>query len=286
MKRLDEALNSNHDNYIFPFFWQHGEEESVLREYVQAIDNAGIKSMCLECRPHPDFLGPKWWQDVDIILDEAKKHDMTLWILDDAHFPTGYTNGAMKNEPDEKWKQFLTQKSFTVSGPIKEAVIDIGSCVHYEKPFGGGGSFLMGVNPETREFQDEALVSVVMAKGLHEGIVEESVQEVTGLVKDGILRLDIPAGTWRFTVIFTTRNGGGSPGYINMVSKPSVKVLLDTVYEPHYEHYKEEFGKTILGFFSDEPQLGNIAGFDDDNRPGKDMQLPWSEELEDRLKKA
>ena len=35
-------------------------------------------------------------------------------------------------------------------------------------------------------------------------------------------------------------------------------MLLDTVYEPHYAHYAAEFGQTIAGFFSDEPELGNV----------------------------
>ena len=284
MKRLQEVLTGKEENYIFPFFWQHGEDEAVLREYMGAIYDCGIRSVCLECRPHPDFLGPKWWQDVDIILDEAKNRGMKIWILDDAHFPTGYANGAMKDEPDEKWKQFLYHKTITVFGPAKEVMVDIASQVRYDAPLMQGRSFLMGVSPETREFHDETLISVVMAKAYKDGIDGKTVREVTDQVKDGNLILDVPAGTWRIFVLYKTRNGGGSPGYINVISKPSVNVLLDTVYEPHYERYKEEFGKTIEGFFSDEPQLGNIAGFDDDNRLGKEMPLPWSEELEERLK--
>ena len=29
-ERLKQVLEGNGGNYIFPFFWQHGEEESVL----------------------------------------------------------------------------------------------------------------------------------------------------------------------------------------------------------------------------------------------------------------
>lgn len=42
-----------------------------------------------------------------------------------------------------------------------------------------------------------------------------------------------------------------------MMNLDSCRILLDFVYKPHYIHYKEEFGKTIAGFFSDEPELGN-----------------------------
>lgn len=35
-------------------------------------------------------------------------------------------------------------------------------------------------------------------------------------------------------------------------------MLLDAVYEPHYERYKEDFGKTIAGFFSDDPVFTTV----------------------------
>ena len=67
---------------------------------------------------------------------------------------------------------------------------------------------------------------------------------------------------WRIFVFYNTRNSGGRPHYINMIDKDSVRVLIDTVYEPHYEHYKDDFGKTFAGFFSDEPSFGNTLGYD------------------------
>ena len=97
MKIINELLNNHQGNYIFPFFWQHGEDEETLREYMQAIYEAGIRSVCVECRPHPDFCGPKWWQDMDVILDEARRRGMNVYILDDDHFPTGHANGSIEN---------------------------------------------------------------------------------------------------------------------------------------------------------------------------------------------
>lgn len=96
---IERILNDQHENYILPFFWQHGEDEDTLRDYMRAIDEANIGAVCVESRPHPDFCGDKWWQDMDVILDEARKRNMKVWILDDSHFPTGFANGAMKDQP-------------------------------------------------------------------------------------------------------------------------------------------------------------------------------------------
>lgn len=35
---------------------------------------------------------------MDIILAEAEKRGMRVWILDDKHFPTGYANGILEHE--------------------------------------------------------------------------------------------------------------------------------------------------------------------------------------------
>ena len=106
--RIHEALVGKQENYILPFFWQHGEDEQTLREYMGVIQDMGIQAVCLESRPHPDFAGPKWWEDMDVILSEARQRNMKVWILDDCHFPTGFANGVMR-EADaslQKWTVF------------------------------------------------------------------------------------------------------------------------------------------------------------------------------------
>ncbi len=59
-KSILEALGGEEQNYLLPFFWQHGEEESVLREEIASIYDSGIRAFCVEARPHPDFCGDGW----------------------------------------------------------------------------------------------------------------------------------------------------------------------------------------------------------------------------------
>jgi hypothetical protein len=73
IKKIDELKYNKVDNYILPFLWMRGEEEHIIREEIEKIYESGIKAVCVEARPHPDFAGPKWWHDLDIIMEEAKK---------------------------------------------------------------------------------------------------------------------------------------------------------------------------------------------------------------------
>lgn len=125
MKRLNEVIQGKEENYMLPFFWQHGEDEATLRKYMHVIHDANIGAVCIESRPHPDFCGEKWWTDMDIILEEAEKLGMKVWILDDSHFPTGFANGAVKKAPGELHHQYLVYRILEMAGPVKAASFSI-----------------------------------------------------------------------------------------------------------------------------------------------------------------
>ena len=283
MSSVLECLRGENGNYILPFFWQHGEEESVLREYMRAIRGANITEVCLEARPHPDYAGEGWFRDVDIILDEARKLGMKIWILDDAHFPSGQAAGKMKDAPAELCKQFLNYRVIDAFGPMKEVTVDIAAAARYYKdPFAPVSIFGGG---EKRVFDDDALFAVIASRldGKENDIyhLSDDLLDLTDGVREGVLKWNVPAGSWRIYVIYQTHNGGGRSGYVNFLSRRSCRMQIDACYEPHFARYADEFGKTILGFFSDEPEIGNVEGYSGGDAAigNPRMPLPWSEEM-------
>lgn len=285
-KTIKQLLNGDVENHILPFLWMHGEDESVIREYIGAIHDCGIGAVCLESRPHPDFCGPLWWRDVDIILDECKKRSMKIWILDDAHFPTGNANGILKDADASRCKLYLNKGSAEFSGPLPEVAIDVmGLSKTTPDPFAAANPFMAG--SQTRIYNDDRLLKVLayQVHGLQQDL--STVQDLTDRVANGKLVWNVPAGRWRVVAVYTTRDGGGRSHYINMCDANSCHAQIEAVYVPHWEHYSEEFGKTIAGFFSDEPCFDNVLGFDFDEIIGKkQMPLPWSEAVEELLKES
>ena len=122
-----DALKGENGNYILPFLCMKGEPEERIREEIARISECGIRAVCLEPGPHPDFAGPGWWRDLDIVLDEAKKRDMKIWITDDSHFPTGLANGILRKKYPERAKQYISVKSCDVTGPLAHGSMDIAS---------------------------------------------------------------------------------------------------------------------------------------------------------------
>jgi hypothetical protein len=261
MRRIIDNLENRNDNYILPFFWQHGESDEVLIEELERILECGIRAVCVESRPHPDFLGDKWWHDLDLIMDFARKNDMKVWVLDDDKFPTGHANGAYKNNPNLA-KVYLAERHVDVIGPARDQGILV-------EPFVGKNGKLIAVIACPKPDTESLNISL------------EGAMDITDKVHDGVAYFDVPDGFYRVFVLYTTRSGGGRADYINLIDHNSVRVLVDTVYEAHYTRYSQDFGGAFAGFFSDEPELGNTPGYDFTEMLGKrDVKLPWSDELD------
>jgi len=278
-KAITQVLSGKADNHILPFFWQHGEDETTLRKMMAVIHDAGCGAVCVESRPHPDFCGEKWWTDMDVILDEARKRDMKVWILDDSHFPTGLANGALKGKPDSMCRQniFVKEKTFSGKAGTKKIHLKRQGFYKQDKPQNAGmiGTF-MALLPPARKFNDDSILCVTARRG-------EAVIDLSNQVDGDVLLWDKPEGEWTLSVIIRSRNTGYHRNYINMTEPDSCRLLLDAVYEPHWQHYAADFGKTIAGFFSDEPELGNGPMYCMDNYLGIRQDLPWGESMEQEV---
>lgn len=266
VRSLWESLSrEDGSNSIYPFFWQQGEDHAILLQELEKIRQSGVGGFCVEARPHPDFGGPHWWRDMDMIMDYARTHDMQVWLLDDDHFPTGHANKAFSQGDNPLANRFLTVHSTDVMGPMTR-----------------GNMLVDALLPD-----DGVLVGVIACPRVSGDTTEldlSNAVELTDRVVNGWLRWCVPEGLWRVLVFYTTCHGNGKLDYFNILDSRSVRLLLDRVYEHHYAHYAADFGKTFRGFFSDEPEFANLPGYRFQARLGEDMPyIPWSDELQKRL---
>lgn len=287
MKKLQKVLENKEENYIFPFLWMHGEKEEKIREYVQKINEAGIGALCVEPRPHPDFLGEEWWQDLKIVLDEATKRKMKVWLFDDAQFPTGYANGAITKKHPELRKKYLKIAQVDYHGPQAEA----GIIVKWQA--GGDRNTIIAVGTDNNQLSstltesDEKIIAVLAAKLIdYETIDTKTMINISDKLQDGVVYWDIPEDNWRVFILVETFNGGeeSTEGYLNPIDPEATQVLIEEVYQAHFEHVGEYFGNTIAGFFTDEPRFGNIKG-PDASIGRMEMVLPWRSDMLDILTK-
>ncbi|MBQ3149803.1 MAG: hypothetical protein IJB86_01005 [Clostridia bacterium] len=240
-KALKDCLENrqNRDN-IFPFLWMREEAKEELKEEIDALYDDGCREFCCESRPYEHFCGDRWWDDFGYILEYAKQKGMRVWLLDDKHFPTGYANGYVEANPELRPKT-----------------------LRYEyRDFCGPCEYSSLLVPELEEEDEEKVICVsAWKKGNGFFSLKGKPIDLTDKVHDGIVDWAVPEGFYRvYYIIESKRSLKNRKGYIDMLSEESCNAMLKAVYEPHYEHFKEYFGNTFRGFFSDEPSFQNASG--------------------------
>jgi hypothetical protein len=214
-----------------PLFWLHGDEsQELLEAYVEKVAEGGNGCLTTESRPHNDWLGPNWYRDVKICLDAAKEHGLKLWIFDEKWWPSQGVAGLV---PERYAAKQLAAEAVQVNGPVR---------------FHG------------QEFSGENFIAVLAGRVTENDAIDpKSLIDLTQLVQDDRLSWEAPEGTWRIMKFYYTLapglgQGGGRQLSVDGMSKDCVDWYLETVYQPHYKHFKEDFGETIVGFFYDEPE--------------------------------
>lgn len=139
---------------------------------------------------------------MDIILAEAEKRNMKVWILDDDHFPTGHAVGQVNNHPHlRKWQ--LLETHVDVMGPLTDALLTIEGT--------NEDHILLGVYAYKRTENDEECIADPLC--------------LTENVKGNFLQFTVPDGCWRIFFLFKSRRGGRKE-YIDMLNEESVKLLM------------------------------------------------------------
>ncbi len=244
--------------YILPFFWQHGEDRDLLADEIDAIRKAGVTEFCVESRTHPDFCREKWYEDFGFMLEYARQKGMRVWLLDDKRFPTGYTNGEVEKLPEDS--------------PLRRKIVRL----EYRDFVGPTRGTRIPAVPLKKGEEFVAISAFLRQK---EGLAEAPVLLNSALAADGWLDWDVPQGIWRVYYVILSPHVCFRGDYIDMLNPDSCRILLDTVYQPHYDRFKDYFGNTFRGFFSDEPGFQNAHGSYYHSVGTEGAELPWRGDL-------
>ena len=211
-----------------PLFWLHGDEsKDLLERYVGKVAEGGNGCFTAESRPHTDWLGPNWFRDLAICLDAAKKHDLKMWIFDEKWWPS---QGVAGKVPPRYTAKRLEAASTDVKGPRKY---------------------------EVEGYDGERYVAALAGRMDAGGKIEaDSLVDLAPHIRAGKLSWQVPAGMWKVMQFTHVQAPPVRKGQLSVdgASKDCVDWFLQTVYQSHYDHFGVDFGKTIPGFFYDEPE--------------------------------
>ena len=258
-----------HNNRTAPFLWLHQEPvEEVIAE-IERIHQCGIRSVCLESRTYEDFCKDQWWKDLAVIFRECKKRDMTVWILDDKHFPSGYGNGVYEEKHKDLRQSVITENHLDVCGPVKDG------CALIPHHLWSNDDRILGIYAVKRIPQSEKL--------------ENEIIDLSNNIYDDMVYFDLPKGVYRIVFVLNTK-AALAPRfavYSDKMSKESTLAYINEVYQPTYDKFAQYFGNTFLGFFSDEPAMHNLTVREKSwcKDIGQPFEIyPWGETVEEYYK--
>ncbi len=211
---------------IGPLLWVHGDESKErIEEMVQKVAEGGNGTFTVESRPHKDWLGPGWWRDLKICAEAAKKHGLTMWIFDEEFFPSGLVGGRV---PEAYRNKLMVASEVAASGGAQH------TSTGYAKN----------------------LIAVIAGRVTPDGVDPDSLVDLSSFVRGDTLIWNAPAGDWK-VMRFAWEV---KPGLLDGASKDCVDWYIRTVYQPHYDNLRADFGTTVKGFFFDEPMFDGDWG--------------------------
>ncbi len=257
MNNIDNILKSNLTDNHYPFFWLYGGEtvENVVKA-VERCAQMGCDGITLEPRGFKDF-EKSWWELFDAIIETCVKTGLKLIVLDeDYHGPTGHAFGALKKHENAH----LRRKS------VYEGHVDLIGPASVDLVI--GKTHMWNVTKT-----EDKLIGCYLCKRVDDknGIDVLNAVDLMGNIKNGILSCEIPEGYYRIVYVYAGSRYSEiyNDDFIDMCDGESVDLLIKTVYELYEKKYGKYFGSTIVGFFSDEPFLGNAYKYCSNTGCGK-----------------
>jgi hypothetical protein len=211
---------------IGPLLWYHGEDDALILREIDRMHDAGIGNFTIESRPHPDYLGPKWWHDLSISIERAQRLGMQVWIFDEKWFPSGVAGGLVMQADKRFWRHYLRETSARARGPQSAFTLEL---------------------PENEELS--ALVAVPAVAEPAEMLDLRAKAHLNGRT----VTCPLPEGEWD-VFAYTLHSDAG---HHDVLSAESTAKFIELVHEPTYEHFGKYFGNTVQGFFMDEPGFYN-----------------------------
>lgn len=235
-----------------PYYGLNGTvNEMVIRRDLDTMKALGYQAVTVQAGYNMPFayLSPAYFAFFRTFVEEAKKRNMRVWIVDDAGYPSGFAGGKFSELKPEMRMQALVlaqRISATTGEPVRATA----------------GSAVVAVSAINAD--DGANVSVP--------------------VTDNAIRWSAPAGHWTVMVVehqFKTsptrsdtnpkRVKDGTQSLEDYLDLAATMQYLAFTHEQYKKAVGDEFGKTIMGFRGDEPDY-SISG------------LPWTPKFFDRFR--
>jgi len=209
-------------------------KESIVRD-LNRLHSIGFKSVTIEAgyKMLEHYLTPGYFKLMKYAVEQAQKRDMRVWIIDEGKYPTGFAGGLFsRKRPD-----------------LRMQVVRV----------------VNHINVKAGQSIERNLSSnIVSAEAVNRGGYDSRVVPI----QSGEIKWIAPKGQGNWTILLAghvfqtspTRSINNPTGkkdttnsLMNYLNPAATQQFLDWTHRQYKKYIGKAFGKTIMGFRSDEP---------------------------------
>ncbi len=235
------------------------EFDSLVRSGVYVVNFGPARGM------RPEYLSPEHLALTKFAVEEAARRGMKVWLADEGSYPSGFAGGRISEEYPQLCMQGIVADiriSVAPGQTISMAAPEDTLAAMIVSPAAGSGgrgaANAGGATSEALALQDGRIRWTAPPEGRHEIVLIRYVFRSSPTRY--INRAD---GTYSKDSLYSL---------IDYLNPEATRAFLKTTHEVYKGLFGDEFGKTVLGFFGDEP---DYTGF-----------MPWTPTLLEQFREA
>src|SRR5207247_2458684 len=82
------------------WFWNSAMTEDEIVRHLDEIRHAGVRAVMIW--PYYgvsiEYLSPQWFERVRFAVDQARRRDMRVWLMDEGGYPSGFVGGRISTQ--------------------------------------------------------------------------------------------------------------------------------------------------------------------------------------------
>lgn len=220
-----------------PFWFLNDKlEDDELQRQLALMDGIGVTDQTLHARSGilTEYLSQDWFDRIETILAHKRANGGSIWLYDEYNWPSGNCNRTVTR--DERYReQYLEIRSFQLApGESYQVSLLRGLFLHIGVCFPG------------TDRPDETLYK---SPGNSYGNVQYTA--------------DAPCVLYESRVCQDLHRCIGGLN-LNYIDAKATQAFIDSTHSLYEKHFGKDFGKTITGFFTDEPRFCNSFVWSDD----------------------
>ncbi|MBA2395161.1 MAG: hypothetical protein H0V70_20730 [Ktedonobacteraceae bacterium] len=250
---------------LAPFwFWNGDMDEKEIVRQIREMAEKGVGGFFICARQGLEipYLSEQWFHLVSVAIKAAQSYELDVWLYDEYPYPSGMSGGEVILEhPDARHRQLLPHSLIvdgpqTLSYPLPWARVLYAQAIPIDDTIGAALDLTsyIGSAPSQSLFQSTGLTKYTNKRFFTAALQKQLVW-------------DVPPGRWNITLFLEKEIDEFKyfGTYVDPCHKEAMQTFVATTYEPYARHFREHFGQTIKGFFTDE--VGLLS------------HIPWSPRL-------